>query len=158
VLPGLCAAALALANAIAGGSCRGNLSPSEMRGERSALNVARGRWSARGPVNYRYRFQYLCFCAGSLLTAVEIQVRAGRVVAVLEPATGRPAPAAPGRPSPTVEDLFAVVQSSLDRGVDWIDVQYDPVLGYPAVIRIDPDTRAADEEQSYFAGSLTPMD
>lgn len=158
VFRGLCAAAVVLANAIAGGSCRGNLSPSQVRGQRSELNVARGHWSARGPVNYRYRFQYLCFCAGSLLTAVEIQVRAGRVVAVLEPATGRPAPAAPGRPTPTVEELFAVVQSALDRDVDWIDVQYDPVLGYPAVIRIDPDTRSVDEEQSYFAGSLTPMD
>ena len=158
MLRGLGVAGLVLANAVAGGSCRGNLSPSEVRGQRSELNVARGRWSANGPVNYRYRFQYLCFCAGSLLTPVEIQVRAGRVVAVLEPATGRPAPAAPGRPSPTVEDLFAVVQSALDGGVDWIDVQYDLVLGYPAVVRIDPDTRAVDEEQSYFAGNLTRMD
>jgi hypothetical protein len=151
-------AALVLATATAGGSCRGNLSPSEVRGQRAQLSVARGRWSARGPVDYRYRFQYLCFCAGSHLTPVEIQVRGGRVVAVLEPATGRPAPVAPGRPSPTVEDLFAVVQSALDRDVDWIDVQYDPVLGYPAVIRIDADTRAVDEEQSYFAGNLTRMD
>lgn len=144
--------------AVLAGACYGNLSPSELRGRRSELNVARGRWSSRGPASYRYQFQYLCFCPASLVTPVEIQVREGRVTAVLDPATGKPAPAAPGRPSPTVEDLFAVVQQALDRDVDWMDVQYDPVLGYPAVIRIDPDTRMADEEQSYFAGSLARMD
>ena len=144
--------------AVLPGACRGNLSPSELRGRRSEFNVARTRWSARGPANYRYQFQYLCFCPASLVTPVEIQVREGRVMAVLDPSTGRPAPAAPGRPTPTVEELFAVVQQALDRDVDWMDVQYDPVLGYPAVIRIDPDTRMADEEQSYFAGSLARMD
>ena len=40
------------------------------------LTVARGRWASRGLANYRYRFQYLCFCPASLVTAVEIQVRA----------------------------------------------------------------------------------
>jgi uncharacterized protein DUF6174 len=139
------------------GACRSNLSPSELRGERSELNVARRRWAAQGPASYRYRFQFLCFCPGSLAAPVEIQVRQGGVVAVLDPASGRPAPATPGRPTPTVEDLFAVVESALDRDVDWIDVQYDLVLGYPAVIRVDPSARTADEEQSYFAGSLTAM-
>jgi hypothetical protein len=146
----------ALLIALAG--CSGALSPGQIRGERAELNVARGRWAARGPASYRYRFQYLCFCPASLVSAVEIHVRAGRVVAVLDPATGQPAPPAPGRPTPTVGELFGIVESALDRDVDWIDVQYDPVLGYPAVIRIDADTRTVDEEQSYFAGSLTRID
>ena len=149
---------LALAAAMGAAGCTGALTPSQARGERSELNVGRGRWATRGFADYRYRFQYLCFCPASLVTAVEIQVRGGQVVAVLDPATGRPAPAAPGRPTPTVTELFGIVESALDRGVDWIDVQYDPVLGYPAVIRIDANTRTVDEEQSYFAGSLTRMD
>jgi hypothetical protein len=143
---------------LSGGGCSNSLSPGELRGERSELNVARRRWAAQGPASYRYRFQYLCFCPGSLVTPVEIQVRQGDVVAVLDPATGRPAPAAAGRPTPTVEDLFAIVESALDRDVDWVDVQYDLVLGYPAVIRVDPNSRTVDEEQSYFAGSLTRLD
>jgi hypothetical protein len=150
-------AAAVLLALFAGEACRSNLSPSELRGERSELNVARRRWAAQGPPNYRYRFQYLCFCPASLATPVEIQVRQGGVVAVLDPASGRPAPAAPGRPTPTVEELFAVVESALDDDVDWIDVQYDLVMGYPAVIRVDPSARIVDEEKSYFAGSLTRM-
>ena len=150
-------AALVAAAAFAGVSCDGSLSPSQVRGQRAELTVAKRRWTAQGPPSYRYRFQYLCFCPASLVTAVEIQVREGRVVAVLDPATGRPAAPAPGRPTPTVEDLFAVVESALDRPVDWLDVQYDLVLGYPAVIRVDPNTRTVDEEQSYFAGSLTAL-
>src|SRR5687768_14189817 len=93
---GLLAAVVSLA--VLAGACYGNLSPSELRGRRSELNVARGRWSSRGPASYRYQFQYLCFCPASLVTPVEIQVREGRVLAVLDPATGKPAPAAPGRP------------------------------------------------------------
>jgi hypothetical protein len=151
-------AVLALVAAFAGGACNGALSPGEVRGHRAELNVARQRWSARGFPSYRYRFQYLCFCPATLILPVEIQVRAGRVVAVVDPATGRPPPAAPGRPSPTVEDLFAVVESALDGKADWLDVQYDPILGYPAVIRVDPNTRAVDEEQSYFAANLTRLD
>jgi hypothetical protein len=119
--------------------------------------VARQRWAAQGPASYRYRFQYLCFCPSTLVNAVEIQVRGGRVVAVLDPATGRPVAATPGRPTPTVEELFAVVEQAIARPVDWFDVQYDLVLGYPAVIRLDPNTRTVDEESSYFAGSLTAM-
>ena len=144
--------------ALSAATCDGSLSPSALRGTRSELNVARGRWAAQGPASYRYRFQYLCFCAGSLVTPVEIEVRGGRVAAVIDPASGRPAPPAPGRPTPTVEDLFAIVESALDGDVDWLDVQYDLVLGYPAVIRLDPDTRVVDEEQSYFAGALREVD
>lgn len=149
---------LTLLIALGGPACTGSLTPSQLRGERAELNVGRGRWTARGPASYRYRFQYLCFCPASLVTAVEIQVRDDRVVAVLDPDTGRPAPTVSGRPLPTVNELFAVVESALDRDVDWIDVQYDPILGYPAVIRIDPNSRTVDEEQSYFAGSLTRLD
>ena len=151
-------ALLAALAVLSGGGCSNSLSTGELRGERSELNVARRRWAAQGPSSYRYRFQYLCFCPGSLVTPVEIQVRQGGVVAVLDPATGRPAHAAAGRPTPTVEDLFAIVESALDREVDWVDVQYDLVLGYPAVIRVDPNSRTVDEEQSYFAGSLTRID
>jgi hypothetical protein len=147
-----------MAGAVAAAACDGSLSPSALRGTRSELNVARRRWQAQGPVSYRYRFQYLCFCAGSLVTPVEIEVRNGRVAAVTDPSSGRPATQAPGRPTPTVEDLFAIVESALDREVDWLDVQYDVVFGYPAVIRVDPDTRAIDEEQSYFAGGLRGVD
>jgi hypothetical protein len=139
------------------GACDGSLSPSQLRGTRSELNVARRRWQAQGPASYRYRFQYLCFCPVSLVTPVEIEVRDGRVTAVVEPQTGRPVPEAAGRPTPTVEDLFAVVEDALDGGVDWLDVQYDIVLGYPAVIRVDPDARVVDEERSYFAGGLRAL-
>jgi uncharacterized protein DUF6174 len=138
-------------------SCGGSLSPSQIRGERSQLTVARGRWAAQGPDSYRYRFQYLCFCPTSQIAPVEIQVRLGRVVAVLDPASGRPALPDARRPAPTVEDLFAVIDEAIARPVDWIDVQYEPVLGYPMVIRVDPNTRTTDEEISYFAGSLTPL-
>jgi hypothetical protein len=78
-------------------------------------------------------------------------------VAVLDPDSGRPVAAAPGRPTPTVEELFAVVERAIAGPVDWFDVQYDRVLGYPVVIRLDPNTRTADEESSYFAGSLTAI-
>ena len=143
--------------ALAGSACDGSLSPSQIRGQRAELTVARGRWASQGPQSYRYRFQYLCFCPATLVTPVEIQVRSGRVVAVLDPATGRPVALEPGRPTPTVEDLFAVVEQAIARPVDWLDVQYDLVLGYPAVIRVDPNTRTIDEETSYFAGSLTAL-
>jgi hypothetical protein len=149
--------ALSALAALAAVSCDGSLSPSQVRGQRAGLTVARQRWAAQGPANYRYRFQYLCFCPSTLATAVEIQVRAGRVVAVLDPETRRPVTAEPGRPTPTVEELFAVVEQAIARPVDWFDVQYDLVLGYPAVIRLDPNTRTVDEETSYFAGSLTAI-
>lgn len=142
---------------LAAAACDGSLSPSQIRGQRAELTVARRRWADQGPDSYRYRFQYLCFCPSSLATPVEIHVRDGRVVAVLDPSSGRPAPSEPGRPAPTVEDLFAVVEQAIARPVDWLDVQYDLVLGYPAVIRVDPNTRSVDEETSYFAGSLTAL-
>jgi hypothetical protein len=88
---------------------------------------------------------------------VEIQVRGGRVVAVLDPGTGRPVAPDANRPTPTVDGLFAVIENAIARPVDWIDVQYEPVLGYPMVIRVDPNARTTDEEISYFANNLTAL-
>lgn len=149
--------ALSALTALAAVSCDGSLSPSQIRGQRAELTVARQRWAAQGPASYRYRFQYLCFCPSTAATTVEIHVRERRVVAVLDPDTRQPVRIEPGRPTPTVDDLFAVVEQAIARPVDWLDVQYDLVLGYPAVIRLDPNTRTIDEESSYFAGSLTAL-
>jgi hypothetical protein len=149
--------ALLAAAALASG-CGGLFSASELRARHAELIAARQKWTAHGIASYRYRFQYLCFCPASLIQPIEITVRGGRLSAVVDPLTGRPAPEVAGQPRPTVDELFGFVESAIDRRVDRLTVAYDPVLGYPTLIRVDPRLDAVDEEQSYYASGLTRID
>ena len=46
----------------------------------------------------------------------------------------------------TVDELFALLEEAVVSGAVQIDVDFDPVWGYPVSLYIGQDRRIADEE------------
>src|SRR5258706_8471868 len=54
----------------------------------SSLSANQARWTAAGLRSYRYRFQWVCFCVTEYVRTVDITVDRGRIVSVVDAATG----------------------------------------------------------------------
>lgn len=103
--------------------------------------------------DYEFDYRLLCFCSPDATEPVHITVRQGAIASVVRQRDGLPAVTKYGG-WPRVEELFADVQNRLDQHVERIDVDYDPVLGYPRSIVVDVALMAADDEYSHTAGNL----
>ena len=57
----------------------------------------------------------------------------------------------------TVDGLFDTIQKAIDGGAPLVQADYDPSHGYPSSVYIDLDQRLADEEISYEASGLKPI-
>jgi len=56
-----------------------------------------------------------------------------------------------------VDELFAVILDAIAQGADELGVEYDPLLGYPRLIAIDPDRQTVDEEVTYRTANLIDL-
>jgi len=112
------------------------------------LRRAQARWARSGVRDYAYTLRVFAFGLGVGRPA-RVTVQNGRRISIA-PADGNPKPLeTDGRvfpPYDTVDDLFGVVQQAIDTRADRLDVEYDPVLGYPTEIEIDYIRLAADDE------------
>ena len=55
----------------------------------------------------------------------------------------------------TVEALFDLLEDAESEEAYSVDVEYDPLLGYPTDLFIDYSENTADEELGYRASGLT---
>jgi hypothetical protein len=113
------------------------------------VQARRVAWRARGITDYRVRIGMTCFCP--FLPPAILEVRGGIPVA-LRDSTGRRA-GPPREPyGYTIEGLFDLVERAA-RNDELVDVSYDPCLGYPASVRVDP--KGLDNWYSVTADRLT---
>ena len=56
----------------------------------------------------------------------------------------------------TVEDLFDVIEWAIEHEADRFRATYHATLGYPAVIDLDPNRHAIDDELYLEASDLVP--
>jgi Family of unknown function (DUF6174) len=129
---------------------------SEDAEERARLLQARSRWRAAGISDYSYEVRKLCFCPPEVVGPFAITVRGGAVASVVYVPTGAAVVPLAER-HPTVDGLFAVVEATLERNPDRLTIDYDSALGYPRRIDVDTIVRAADDEVTYEAASLTRL-
>ena len=124
--------------------------------ERDRLIEARSRWNAQDLGDYTFRLQRgWCECLPEWLHPLRIDVRNGTVVEVEDLETG--ATAAADQRARTVAELFERVEDLIQSGAYRLTVEYDPQLGYPTFISWDEDAQVADDEGSYTAGDLVPL-
>lgn len=114
----------------------------------------REAWRARQISDYRIEIAVGCFCPWPSHPAV-LEVRGG-VVTALRDTTGKSL----GKPREpwsryTVDSLFAAVEQGA-RGLDVIEVAYDPEYGYPAMIQGNGRVGLPDNWFWVRASRLTP--
>jgi hypothetical protein len=107
-----------------------------------ALLAAESRWRAAGIKSYEYAVSVACFC-GFDRTPFAIRVVDG----VSAPIPGNdPWRNKAGEHYNSIEKLFAMVRSALDRGDEIVDVSYDTATGRPLVISLDMSRRGEDDD------------
>ncbi len=99
--------------------------------------------------SYTYTIHIGCFCPEDITSAVSVLVTSGKTESVVYTDDGTPATHEVFATVDTIEDLFDIIRKAIDNEVDELIVEYDPNLGYPASISIDPIKTAVDEERGY---------
>jgi hypothetical protein len=112
------------------------------------LSAARARWHLQGSPRLSFRVKMACFCTGvppapeyatveaagdSVLSVVD---QRGRPARSLHPTNGRP----------SIRWLFAYAEEAIRGDADMIIVTFDPVLGIPTRIMVDPMAYASDDQ------------
>lgn len=103
----------------------------------------RAKWDAAGIRSYSFTFSQ---GSNFLSRDVHVTVTEGKVTrAVHVP----PGDAGLRRLTPTVDDVWEILEDDLAGSNDTVDVKYHPTYGFPEVVRIDPDRETIDEGRRY---------
>jgi hypothetical protein len=97
----------------------------------SNLARARARWARSGPADYTLTISRSCQCPPESSGPVLVTVRGGAVVSRRYEFTGAPVAGTYAPLFPSVDGLFAKIESGLREGTRPQDIQYHPTLGYP---------------------------
>ena len=124
------------------------------------LDAARARWRAAGLAGYEYGYHKYCDCHRESPPETTVSVREGKVIGVRH----RPAGTTTDVPAAdknldyywTVEGLFQLIRSALERGVH-VRASYDPAQGFPREIYIDYDAEAIGDELDLRLTSVRPL-
>jgi hypothetical protein len=113
------------------------------------LDGARARWQSAALESYEYGYHKFCECHRESPPETVVTVRGGTVTGVRHRPVGGSAevPAAEKNIEYywTVDGLFALIASALERGVQ-VRAVYDAELGFPREIYIDYDSNLIGDE------------
>jgi hypothetical protein len=111
--------------------------------------AARERWRAANLAGYEYGYQKYCECHPDAPPETVVTVRSGEVVAVRHRPQGSSEEVRAEERNLqfywTVDGLFGLLQSAIDRGVQ-VRAQYHETLGHPTQIYIDYDPEFIGDE------------
>ncbi len=117
----------------------------------SDYRAAAARWQRMRPAGNSYRIdqQVSCFCiwGGNVY---EVTVTNGVVTRAVDKQSSNAVASADLGRFRTVDQLFADVASALQVPGTLRGASYDPLLGYPSSVSLDPIRNAADDEVFYF--------
>ena len=127
----------------------------------AALDDARSRWQAAALAGYEYGYHKYCECHRDSPPETTVTVRDGQVVGVRHrPAnTDAVVPAADKNLEYywTVEGLFGLIASALERGVQ-VRALYDSERGFPREVFIDYDAEFIGDELDLRLTGVTALD
>lgn len=122
---------------------------------REALKQARSRWFAGTRANgYRFQQSYRCFCPEEITQFTQVGVAGAVIDELTFVASGEAVPVSAVKRYYSVEELFALIETELDRA-DAVYAEFDSETGFPSVVSIDPVDCMADEEFTIVSQTLT---
>jgi hypothetical protein len=124
------------------------------------LEENRERWRAAAVGDYEYGYNKFCECHRDTPPETLVTVRDGNVVGVRHRPFGFDHEVEAEQRNLewywTVEGLFDLVQTALERGVE-VRAAYDPTLGFPTHVFIDYDAGMIGEELDLRLTRLEPL-
>jgi hypothetical protein len=122
--------------------------------ERREYNDALAAWMRLGIENYSFVHARSCECIEAWTRPARVVVRAGRVTAASDLASGE---ARSVDYYLTIDALFERIKQAFDERAWRIEVSYDAQMHYPTSIFIDQERNVADEEFDLQIHGLTVM-
>lgn len=104
---------------------------------------------------YRYNYFAACECYYPVPGPVEITVEDGRITSVAAVMTAEPVPEGHWGGYRTVEEVFAFIETALDRRAYRFEAAYHPKLGYPTKFNVDFTEQYPDDEEFVDLTDLT---
>jgi hypothetical protein len=121
-------------------------------GHRARLRLHAAQWQMLHPARYRYTLKQENMAVGLAegpVPSTIIEVQNNRVVRATDGQTGRSLPLSRLGDSALIEQLFHTIEVALDRGVDFMTVDYHLLVGYPRYIYIDGAGQVYDDERTF---------
>lgn len=123
--------------------------------DRDALKENRMRWARQNLTDYQYQLRVSCFCP--YFGNVTVTVRADTLAAVEAPELEMPMLPQDLNTFKTIDGLFDVAEQAIEEA-DQFTIQYDAQMGYPVKIDIDYYLNAVDDEITYTAANVRPLE
>lgn len=122
---------------------------------RAELQKNRARWQASGITDsYTYVVDAACLCSEAGLLPARVAVRYGQIVSAVHPDTNEALDPSTYSLLPTVNDLFDRASAALVGVYTDILIEYDPILGYPTLLGLNPKRCVIDDETNFTIQSL----
>jgi len=135
-------------------ACASPLSTGELR----ALSDAEARWARRGFQDYTFETMRSCFCDPLVTQWARVEVRGGVATRVVSLETGAEVSPQQRGYFPTVDGLFnRIRRATTDESLDDIEVEFDPVLGFPTRIVFQTRPNILDGGSETNARSVAPI-
>ena len=110
------------------------------------LDIALEKWQPEYIEDYSYKFSLSCFCLP--LGVVDVVVEQEAIVSATNSEDAELSPEEIAQIL-TIQDLFNIVQNSIDNEVAELNVEFDPEFGIPLSVSLDNDALTTDDEYSY---------
>ncbi len=122
------------------------------------LDVSRAQWDAAAIHDYSMSFQRLClFCSFEFLIPVRITVRGDTISEVTDLDTGAPVVEPVEGVFLTIDEVFDVIQGSINQGAAEIDVRYNSTFGYPTDVSIDLSRSQFRDDTQFLIGEFVEL-
>ena len=141
-----------------GGNSNGNNGTTQ-----AEYDLALKKWQAAAPVHYRIVVQRTCECATELQRPSRVTVRrtgdvnVENIEDVVDAATLQPVSTERRAAAKSVDGLLILISQALGLNPQETRITYDPTLGYPISINIDPVTSIPGDEVVYKVTSFEAL-
>ncbi len=132
------------------GSCGGD----PLGLDQGQLASAQARWVGAGLASYDFDVRVSCFCLAETFGSVTISVRNHQVVSVVRTDSGTTVDSLYFQGVLTVDRMFATTRGFINAKPAAFRATYDPSLGFPTMVAVDPVANAADDEFSFTVSGL----
>lgn len=137
----------------------------ELANAQQQLSENLQKWQQTGIRDYELTISKSCYCPLEDVLPIRFKIASNIVTdshydcsnrhfIQPEPTCNQPPEA---RLNQTIEGLFELIRAAIQRKADSIDIEYDPVYGYPVSIGIDYVQRISDEEIGYQMSGFKPV-
>jgi hypothetical protein len=113
------------------------------------IALHRALWASKRPSAYVYELQRICECTVDAQGPVRIRVQGTTVVERSYTASGVPVASGLAGVFPSMEGLFDLLEEAAKKDPWYMNMNWDPELGYPRDLYVDLKSNVMNDEISY---------